>query len=417
MEAQKPTADQNGEKVFTAAQERVLSEMVSRIEGRISDLQHGMATDSSIVKLSTDIGWMRLIGAICGVGLIGFLGWFYISTIDGFDGATQKSEILGTSLGDKIAVIEKDLSQTFRVELGNIRTDFISVASSKDTQYTDTLATFDRRIDRLENTLTHLSTRMEGATAALSRIEAKLDSREGALGQRGVHPRFRTFELPQNDEVENLVKKSKPPSLDRLPKKNSRGHQPNYSAEDILAHFSTDQVAKEECPAGAICLPKKRSRGVCIGSASKCGKITAVPRPGPGGFDLLLTFELGSDRLSRKAIQNLREFAKAMSHDALKNKGIMIAGHTGASGSDVYNMALSRRRAQAAASFLQSLGIPSERIAAEGRGESEPRVADDPFSRINNRVEVSIWQDYVPVRPMVNLENCGAVTWHHCRPH
>ena len=166
---------------------------------------------------------------------------------------------------------------------------------------------------------------------------------------------------------------------------------PQYSAEEIEKHFAEPQAAAAaDCPAGSICLPKKKSRGVCIGSASKCGNNTASARPAPSGFDLLITFELGSDRLSAQAEQNLREFARAMSQDRLKHMNFNIDGHTDASGSDSYNMTLSQRRAASVVRFLEASGIDAGRLKAQGHGETAPRDSSDPFAAINRRVEATV---------------------------
>ncbi|MEL6998793.1 MAG: OmpA family protein [Pseudomonadota bacterium] len=167
--------------------------------------------------------------------------------------------------------------------------------------------------------------------------------------------------------------------------------QAQYSATDIEKHFVAPQeeAAAQDCPAGSICLPKKKSRGVCIGSASKCGKQQPSVRQDAGGFDLLITFELGSDRLSKQAEQNLREFAKAMTRDSLKHINFNVDGHTDASGSDSFNMTLSQRRAASVVSFLEAAGIERARLEARGHGETAPRDSD-PFAAINRRVEATV---------------------------
>ncbi len=67
---------------------------------------------------------------------------------------------------------------------------------------------------------------------------------------------------------------------------------------------------------------------------------------------------------------------------------VTIIGHTDSTGPEEYNMQLSLRRAQAAADFLESLGIDS--ITVKGMGESEP-VADNSTREgraKNRRIEV-----------------------------
>lgn len=72
---------------------------------------------------------------------------------------------------------------------------------------------------------------------------------------------------------------------------------------------------------------------------------------------------------------------------------IHVIGHTDALGEDGYNRALSLRRAEAVARWLNaSGGVPSDRLHTEGRGEDEPVMAntrpdgqDAPDGRARNR--------------------------------
>ena len=135
--------------------------------------------------------------------------------------------------------------------------------------------------------------------------------------------------------------------------------QAQYSAADVVGHFKQPEAeaaaaAAPSCPEGSICLPKKGTRAVCIGTGSACAGQAAAAAPAePSGFDLLITFELGSDRLSDQAQANLREFAKAMSDPALDGTLFNVDGHTDARGSDELNNALSERRAAVVVQFLK----------------------------------------------------------------
>jgi outer membrane protein OmpA-like peptidoglycan-associated protein len=151
---------------------------------------------------------------------------------------------------------------------------------------------------------------------------------------------------------------------------------PSYSASDIEAHFAPALQAQP------------RTRAVCIGTSSACAPAPAAAAD-PGGFDMLITFDLGSDRLSPQARENLAEFARALRGDRLAGATFNIDGHTDARGTDAYNLDLSNRRAEAVVGYLERLGVSRERLAAHGHGESRPRVAD-PFADINRRVEATI---------------------------
>lgn len=168
--------------------------------------------------------------------------------------------------------------------------------------------------------------------------------------------------------------------------------KPQFQASDVLQHFETVNAAAPaiKCPEGQVCLPKKRSRGRCKGGREKCGARARALKEGEKGFDLLVTFELGSDRLSETAKVNLGEFAKAMNVPPLKGLSFDVNGHTDARGADTLNIALSERRARVVVEYLESLGIESSRLQARGYGESRPRVNEDPFAGENRRVEATI---------------------------
>jgi OmpA-OmpF porin, OOP family len=71
---------------------------------------------------------------------------------------------------------------------------------------------------------------------------------------------------------------------------------------------------------------------------------------------------------------------------------VRIVGHTDATGTDDYNLALSQRRADAVRARLESEGISADRLEVEGRGEAQPVAGNetDDGKRQNRRVEFEI---------------------------
>jgi outer membrane protein OmpA-like peptidoglycan-associated protein len=71
---------------------------------------------------------------------------------------------------------------------------------------------------------------------------------------------------------------------------------------------------------------------------------------------------------------------------------IEVMGHTDSTGSDAYNLGLSRRRAQSVGNHLASEGVASMRILTEGFGEQYPVSPNDtPAGRaLNRRVELRL---------------------------
>jgi outer membrane protein OmpA-like peptidoglycan-associated protein len=71
---------------------------------------------------------------------------------------------------------------------------------------------------------------------------------------------------------------------------------------------------------------------------------------------------------------------------------VEVAGHTDSTGSTEYNQALSERRAQTVAQYLEGKGLMQQRIITIGAGETHPVATNDtPEGRqLNRRVELTL---------------------------
>ncbi len=108
-------------------------------------------------------------------------------------------------------------------------------------------------------------------------------------------------------------------------------------------------------------------------------------------FDSGILFGFDSSELQEIAKANLTSLAESLDSDA--DTDLLIVGHTDDLGAEGYNQALSERRARAAASYIASRGLSSDRIDIQGRGESEP-IADNATELgrdENRRVEIAIY--------------------------
>jgi len=81
---------------------------------------------------------------------------------------------------------------------------------------------------------------------------------------------------------------------------------------------------------------------------------------------------------------------------------LSVEGHTDRIGGDQLNQALSEKRAQGVAAYLVEQGVPSDRIAARGFGESVPIASNETETgrQVNRRVEIVI-QDKADVASRV----------------
>lgn len=105
-----------------------------------------------------------------------------------------------------------------------------------------------------------------------------------------------------------------------------------------------------------------------------------------GGF----LFGSGKSELQPMAGQKLDKIAGALKEQG--DRKIQIRGYTDSVGSDESNMALSKERAEAVASYLASRGVSRDHMTVEGLGESDPIESNDTATgrAANRRVEITV---------------------------
>jgi len=104
----------------------------------------------------------------------------------------------------------------------------------------------------------------------------------------------------------------------------------------------------------------------------------------PRAVGFRINFPLNSAVIPEKYFAHLEQMAAFLRQE----HGLVIAieGHTDALGGDIYNLELSRRRAEAVTHYLIEHGVESERLKAVGKGKAEPLLAD-PLDPRNRRVQ------------------------------
>lgn len=105
-------------------------------------------------------------------------------------------------------------------------------------------------------------------------------------------------------------------------------------------------------------------------------------------LSLLIQFDLNSARVLPESQQALINLAQAMQSKELADVRFAIEGHTDAKGRADYNLKLSEQRANAVSAVLASHGVTSARLAAVGKGATEPANAADPLAAENRRVRI-----------------------------
>lgn len=103
-----------------------------------------------------------------------------------------------------------------------------------------------------------------------------------------------------------------------------------------------------------------------------------------------LEFETGSDVIKKSSYESLDNLAELLVNK--EDWRIMISGHTDNVGNDANNMKLSEKRSNSVANYLNSKGVPRDRMIVKWYGETKP-IADNGTAEgraQNRRVEMEI---------------------------
>lgn len=129
-----------------------------------------------------------------------------------------------------------------------------------------------------------------------------------------------------------------------------------------------------------------------------------APAPAPASARAVRQFRLAADALfafdgadlqpaGRREVARLAEQLQGAQYGRVE-----VVGHTDRLGSAAYNQRLSERRADAVRAALVAQGIPAARVAASGRGETQPvvRCSQNTQDRLvaclapNRRVDIAV---------------------------
>lgn len=108
-------------------------------------------------------------------------------------------------------------------------------------------------------------------------------------------------------------------------------------------------------------------------------------------FSSGILFDVDKSHLKDQYKGELAELATIL--NKYQDTNIMLVGHTDSTGSEEYNLDLSRRRAQSVGDYLALQNVNPVRYTMEGYGESQPVASNDTAEgrAQNRRVEVAIW--------------------------
>jgi outer membrane protein OmpA-like peptidoglycan-associated protein len=104
-------------------------------------------------------------------------------------------------------------------------------------------------------------------------------------------------------------------------------------------------------------------------------------------IDVAILFEFNSAAISAPSIRQIEQVARALKTRKLRGKRILVEGHTDSAGTAVYNMDLSRRRAESVRALLADrFQVSTDRLESRGMGETTPVDSNETDAgRAHNR--------------------------------
>lgn len=130
------------------------------------------------------------------------------------------------------------------------------------------------------------------------------------------------------------------------------------------------------------------SRSICreCGTQSGPGQCPKIVVPKPVSLDQI-AFEFNSAELTPGAREVLDMVDAALSSEQVRGRSFEVEGHTDAKGSEVYNLVLSKRRAESVKRYLTTVaGINAQRLDVVPVGESDLLYPGNPENPKNRRV-------------------------------
>ena len=150
--------------------------------------------------------------------------------------------------------------------------------------------------------------------------------------------------------------------------------KPGYGADGAGLHFGRPVgIPGNDCVINPVSMTHMRTTETTTVTGMVAGDIISIPATVLFDFDKDIVLPEGESVLAERIYAKLVEFGV---------EGVDVVGHTDSKGTDEYNDALGLRRADAVASVLVYLGLPSEAVT-DG--------SDNPAGRqTNRRVELVV---------------------------
>lgn len=168
------------------------------------------------------------------------------------------------------------------------------------------------------------------------------------------------------------------------------------NAQGVTQDPSVEDLIRQLKPAEGQPQPVFRSlgaattRGIRVELPGGSGDSADQAGPKAPTVNLSIEFDFNSHTLTEQGKKALSTLGEALLSKDLESFHFLVAGHTDAVGGEDYNMILSELRARSVRDFLVgSYGIASNRLIAQGYGETRLLRPDRPDAGENRRVQIT----------------------------
>jgi outer membrane protein OmpA-like peptidoglycan-associated protein len=158
-----------------------------------------------------------------------------------------------------------------------------------------------------------------------------------------------------------------------------------HSAEQVR---SASTPAPEAAPEAAASSASASTATPAVSVAVPAASSGVGSLPEPSCAPIRVAFATGQAAPSPKVAARMRELA-ALLHEH-PGATVVIDGHADSLGSDELNLRLSKRRAEALAWVLQSVGVEPKRITSRGFGAFSPLEGTQEDAEINRRAVIHV---------------------------
>jgi len=156
------------------------------------------------------------------------------------------------------------------------------------------------------------------------------------------------------------------------------------------ASAATPIVRTTSAIAPRVAPPPPNATAATAGSIQLSNELSSACRIQFGDVDRAPKFDFDQSELLPEDREILDQVARCVTSGPLKGRALLLVGRADPRGEAEYNMVLGEHRADSVARYLESLGVPGDKIAETSRGKLDATGTDEETWRKDRRVDIAL---------------------------